>query len=79
MANFDTYLKNMCNIFQPGNDLSINERKDAFSSLKTNNSPGYDDISSNIIKHCFGTLERPLHYVCNIPLQSGVFPILVFF
>ena len=73
LANFDTYLNNMCNIFQPENALSI--PLDAFYSLKTNKSRGYDDISSNIIKHrCFGTLNRPLHYIYNISLQSGVFP-----
>ena len=63
----------MCNIFQPENAFSINELKDAFNSLKTNKSPGHDDISSNIIKQCFGTLNRSLHYIY-ISLQSGVFP-----
>ena len=72
LANFDTYLNNKCNIFQPENALSINELKDAFYSLKTNKSPGYDSISSNIIKQCFGTLNRPLLYIYNISLQTGV-------
>ena len=49
LANFVTYLNNMCNIFQSENALSINELKDAFYSLKTNKSPGHDEISSNII------------------------------
>ena len=48
--------------------------KNAFHSLKTSKCPGYDDISSNIIKQCFGTLKRPLHCFYNISLQSGVFP-----
>ena len=74
MANFDKYLNNKCNIFQPENALSINELKDAFYSLKTNKSPDYDGISSNIIKQYFGTLNRPLHYIYNISLQTGVFP-----
>ena len=74
LANFDTYLNNKCNIFQPENVLSINELKDAFSSLKTNKSPAYDGISSNIIKQCFGTLNRLLHYIYNISVQTGVFP-----
>ena len=74
MANFDSYLNNKCNIFQPENALSINELKDAFYSLKTNKSPGYDGIGSNVIKQCFGTLNRPLHYIYNIYLQTGVFP-----
>ena len=45
-----------------------------FTSLKPNKSPGYDGIGSNVIKQCFGTLNRPLHYICNIDLQTGVFP-----
>ena len=56
-TNFDTYLNNMYNIFQPENALSINELRNVFYSLKTNTSPGYDDLSSNIIKQCFGTLK----------------------
>ena len=74
LANFDTYLNNKCNIFQPENASSIKELTDTFYSLKINKNPGYDDISSNIIKQCFDTLNRPLHYLCNISLQSGVFP-----
>ena len=64
----------MCNTFQPENGLSINALKGFFYSLKTNKNPGYDDISSNTIKQCFGTLNRPLHYIYNIFLQSSVFP-----
>ena len=54
--------------------MSINELKDDFYSLKTSKSRGYDGISSNIIKQCFGTLNRPLHYIYNISLETGVFP-----
>ena len=74
LANFDTYLNNKCNIFQLETPLSMNELNDAFYSLKTNRSPGYDSISSSIIKQCFGTLNRPLHYIYNISLQTGIFP-----
>ena len=74
LANFDTYRNNKCNIIQPENALSINELKDAFYSLKTSKSAGYDGISSNIIKQCFGTLNRPLHYIYNISLQTGLLP-----
>ena len=40
LANFDTYLHNKYNIFQPENALSINELKDAFHPLKTDKSSG---------------------------------------
>ena len=46
---------------------------DDFSSLKISKGAGYDVISSNVIKQCFGTLNRPLYYVCSISVQSGVF------
>ena len=74
LANFNTYLNNKFNIFQPEIALSINELKNAFYSMKINKSPDYDGISSNIIKQCFGILNRPLHYIYNISLQTGVFP-----
>ena len=74
LANFDTHLNIKCNIFQPKNSLKISDLKDAFYSPKTNKIPGYDGISSNIIKQCFGTLNRPSHYIRNISLQTGVFP-----
>ena len=63
LANFDTYLNNMCNIFPPENALIINELKDAFYSLETNKSPDFDEISSNIMKQCFGTLNRPFRCI----------------
>ena len=32
--------------------LSMNELKDAFFSLKINKSPGYDDIGFNVLRKC---------------------------
>ena len=40
-------------IFQPETKVSINELKEAFFSLKSNKSAGYDDINFNIVKKCF--------------------------
>ena len=39
---------------QPENVISVNELKDASFSLKINESTGYDDISFNVVKKCFG-------------------------
>ena len=61
----------------PTQSLSINELKDAFFSLKTNKSPGVDEIDFNVIKHCFGELCGPLKYLFESSLQSGVFPDLM--
>ena len=54
--------------------MTINELKDAFFSLKTNKSPGYDEISFNVVKNCFGPLLKPLMCIFNLSLQKGSFP-----
>ena len=54
--------------------VSINELRDAFFSLKLNKSPGYDEISFNVVKKCFSELCEPLKYVFNLSIETGVFP-----
>ena len=54
--------------------LSMNELKDAFFSLKINKSPGYDDISFNVLKKCFSSLCEPLKYLFNLSIEKGIFP-----
>ena len=73
---FESFLKRV-NTTMPDQSLSANELKDAFFSLKTNKSPGADEINFNIIKHCFGELCGPLKYLFDLSLQSGVFPDLM--
>ena len=36
--------------------ITINELKDTFYSLEINKSAGYDEISFNVIRNCFGEL-----------------------
>ena len=45
-----------CELSYGVNSLSINELKDAFFSLNVNKSPGYDEISFNVVKKYFGEL-----------------------
>ena len=45
----------------------------SFFSLKTNKSPGADEINFNVIKHCFGELCVPLKYLFDSSLQNGLF------
>ena len=52
---------------------SVNELKDAFFFLKINKSTGYDDISFNVVKKCFGVLHKPLLHIFNYSLQTGIF------
>ena len=70
---FDNYLK-VFNANEPNHNLTVNELKDAFFSLKLNKSPGYDRISFNGIKTWFGSLQKPLLHIFNQSLQSGNFP-----
>ena len=70
-VTFDNYLKTY-NANQPELNLTVNELKDAYFSL--NLSPGYDEISFNVIKTCFGYLHNPLLHIFNQFLQSGIFP-----
>ena len=51
----------------------MNELKDAFYSLKSDKRPGYDDISYNVVKKCFGSLCEPLKYLFNLSIEKGVF------
>ena len=54
--------------------LSMNELKDAFFSLKINKSPGYDDINFNVLKECFSSLCERLMYLFNLSIEKGIFP-----
>ena len=73
MIPFESFLEKV-NTALPKQSLSINELKDVFCSLKTNKSPGADEINFNVIKHCFGERCGPLKYLFDLLLQSGVFP-----
>ena len=48
--------------------------KEAFFSLKTNKSPGYDDINFNIVKKCFGETIEPLKHLLNLSPENKIFP-----
>ena len=68
------YFVNKSDFVMETKPLSMNELKDAFYSLKRNKSPGYDDISYNVSKKCFGSLCEPLKYLFNLSSEKGVFP-----
>ena len=65
---------NKIDITMPADSIIINELKEAFFSLKTNKSPGYDEISSNVIINCFSELNDPLKYLFEKSIEKGVFP-----
>ena len=61
-------------VFMEKNFLSINELKETFFSLKTNKSPGYDDIDFNVAKKCLGEINEPLQNLFNLSLENRIFP-----
>ena len=50
---FESYA-NRVNSEKENKQVTVNELNEAFDSLKTNKSAGYDDISYDIVKNCFG-------------------------
>ena len=46
----------------------------AVFSLELNKSPGYDEISFNVIKKCFSDICEPLKHVLTLSTVTGVFP-----
>ena len=73
-VNFEDYLPRHEDILQPEHPVSINELKDAFFSLQINKSPGYDDISFNIVRQCFASIHKPLLFISTLSLQTGICP-----
>ena len=70
---FESYINKPDSIMKT-KQLSMNELKDAFFSLKINKSPGYDDISFNVVKKCFSSLCEPMKYMFNLSIEKGIFP-----
>ena len=73
-SNSFTSFLNQTHSIMKKNSLSINQLKEALFSLKTNKSPGYDDINFNVVKKCFGEINEPLRHLFNLSLENGIFP-----
>ena len=54
--------------------LQDEELNEAFNSLKANKSPGFDDISSTIVKRCRENIFNPIKHVFSLSLKQGIFP-----
>ena len=54
--------------------MTVTELKDAFFSLKARKSPGYDEVSFDAIRSCFGELLTPLLFIFNMSIETGIFP-----
>ena len=53
--------------------MNDEEVRNAFYSLKTKKSPGYDDISLNAINNVFDFIVEPLRYIFSNSLSQGIF------
>ena len=54
--------------------LRDEEIKFAFEALKPNKSPGFDDISSDVVKFAFDALVHPIKHIFDLSLTTGIFP-----
>ena len=71
--HFQLYLNKNDKILQKY-ELSEEEFKKAFFSLKSNKSNGFDDINANVVKQIYTLIKRPLIYIFNCSIQKGIFP-----
>ena len=55
-------------------ELTDEEFQNAFFSLKINKSTGYDDINYNAVKPIFEYILKPLKYIFNLSISTGIFP-----
>ena len=54
--------------------LTDEELKCAFEAFKPNKSPGFDDISSDVVKFVFDALVQPIKHIFDLSLTTGIFP-----
>ena len=70
--SFESHIDSI-NTKLPEQTLSINELKEAFFFLKSNKSPGINDMIAKINSSCFGELAAPLKHVFELSLSQGIF------
>ena len=71
--DFESFVKQTNNIM-PTEELTDNELKIAFFSLKTNKSLGYDNISYDVLIKCYDLISKPLKQIFELSLSTGIFP-----
>ena len=72
-TNFESYLPNITTSFLE-KLLKGKEFKDAFFALKTNQSPGNDNLHVNVIRKLYHELNIPLMNIFSLSLKKGIFP-----
>ena len=69
--DYKSYRPDITTLFDE-QDLTEEELKEAFGSLKPNKSPRCDSIHTNLIKAIYEELKRPLFYIFDKSLKSGI-------
>ena len=70
--DYKSYLPDITTLFDE-QDLTEQELEVAVASLKPSKSPGFDSIHVNVIKASYEELKRPLFYIFDQSLKSGIF------
>lgn len=72
-ASFDVKIdRNIQTLFLYPSDET--EVRNAILKLKKKSSFGWDEIPSSIVKLCVTGITKPLNYILNLTLETGVFP-----
>ena len=71
--DYKSYMPDITTLFDE-QDLTEQELEEAVASLKPNKNPGCDSIHVNVSKAIYEELKRPLFYIFDQSLKSGIFP-----
>ncbi|XP_065685001.1 uncharacterized protein LOC136097030 [Hydra vulgaris] len=72
--SFQKYLKSLNGAILQDRDFSHEEYEIAFSFLKKNKLPGFDDVSSNIVISNKKYISKPLFHIIKLSIKEGIFP-----
>ena len=72
--HFESYL-DKTNASLDMTEITHEEFKNAFFSLKINKSTGYDEVSANVVKNIYDELKTPLMHIFNLSISKGIFPV----
>ena len=72
-TSFHEYLTRFEGEIQDVN-ITVDDLRKVFLTLKRNKSPGYDDITSNVILSVTDEILFPLYHCINLSFQKGIFP-----
>ena len=73
-TNFDKYLTNSCKGSFFINPITKDELENEINNLNSKKSPGYDGISSQVIKAIATEISEPLSHIFNLTFLSGTIP-----